>query len=89
MSLMYKRDSLLLQSWTETEYKIELPISAGTSSPSPLVHRQCLDLSCTYDTSSHSLMAEMALKLSQWNQFSPSVNIKLQPFSKEFSLVIS
>lgn len=41
------------------------PWFTGSASTSPV----------PYDISSHSLMAEMTLKLSQWNQFSPSVNI--------------
>lgn len=88
MSLMYRRDSLLLQSRTETEYTIALPISQELLHQVPVVCRQCLDLSCTYDTSSHSLMAEMTLKLSQRNQFPPSVNTR-SSLSAEFSLVMS
>lgn len=88
MSLMYRRDSLPLQSQTETEYTIALPISQELLYQVPVVHRQCLDLSCTYDTSSHSLMAEMTLKLSQRNQFPPYVNTS-SSLSAELSLVIS
>lgn len=89
MSLMYKRDSLLQQSRTETEYTIALPISAETSLPSPR-GSQAVPRPLLY-------LWYIQLEFNGWNDFEafpvePIFTLceyKLQPFSKEFSLVIS
>ena len=69
---------------------ITRPVSGESSLPAPYgIPTLCSNPSCLPDTSSHILMAEMALKLSPRSQFSLSAQGISCPFSKESSSAIS